>query len=130
MFYGNAEFKKASDNVKKNKDTKYMIIHGDQDDVVPLKKYSAYACVNEKKCTNVTKVLLEGMKHTGPWKTNAAHRYLDEEVQPELDKLHKQYGKELPKEVLDEFIAGIDKEKASEVNTDLMDQIEEMFLNS
>ena len=127
--YGPSEFKKASDSVKKNKDTKYMIIHGNIDEVVPLEKYSAYANIDENKCKNATKVLLRGIKHSSPWKTLAAQKYL-EGLEYELTKLQEKYGKKLPDDVAAEFLATVDKEKSSEVNADLLDQIEDMFINS
>ncbi len=127
--YGSSDFKKASDSVKKNKDTNYMVIQGNKDYTVPLKKYSAYANIDENKCKNATKVLLEGVGHSAPWKSIAAQGYM-EELEKELNNLHKKYGKNIPDEVLQEFYSSIDKEKSSELNIALLDQIEEMFLNS
>ena len=127
--YGNEEFKTASGSVKKNKDTKYMIIQGDKDYTVPLKKYSAYANIDENKCKNATKVLLEGVGHSAPWKSLAAQQYT-EELEMKLNKLHEQYGKDIPDNVLQEFFATVNKEKSSELNEPLLDKIEEMFLNS
>ena len=127
--YGNDEWFKASTAIKHNPNTKYVIVQGEDDIVVPLKRYSIYTNVNEKKLTNTTKILLPGIGHSGPWREKASHDY-SEELNKELDALRKQYGYQIPHDVEAEFISKIDKEKSSQLNLDLMNQINDIFKES
>ena len=93
---------------------------------MPLKHVSIYDNVVRDNYENVTAIKLEGMTHGTPWKTLDATNYTAK-CEQELKDLRKQYKGKLPGEVREEYIAGVDKEKASEVNTSLLEQIDEMF---
>ena len=127
--YSSDEWFKASTAIKHNKDTKYFIVQGETDDIVPLKRYSIYTNVDENKCNNVTKVLLPGVGHSGPWRSKEALDYLDE-ISKELDNLKKQYKDNIPEDVKQEFLSKVDKEKSSAMNLDLMNQINDLFLST
>ena len=124
--YGQESFYAAETSIKKHKDIPYFIIHGDKDTTIPLNHVSIYANVYKDNYSNVTAVKLEGMTHGTPWKTLEAVKYTSEYEQG-LKDLRKQYKGKLPDEVKEEYIASIDKEKASAVNTSLLEQIDEMF---
>ena len=66
------------------------------------------------------------MTHGTPWKTVEAVSYTAR-CEQELKDLRKQYKGKLPDDVREEYIANVDKEKASEINTSLLEQIDEMF---
>ena len=124
--YGQESFYAAETSIKKHKDIPYFIIHGDKDTTIPLNHVSIYDNVYKDNYSNVTAVKLEGMTHGTPWKTLEAVKYTSEYEQG-LKDLRKQYKGKLPDEVKEEYIASIDKEKASAVNTSLLEQIDEMF---
>lgn len=127
VLHGDKDFFKAATAIKHNPNTTYIIVHGDNDDVVPLKNYSIYDNVDENKYSNVKKILLEDFKHSSPWNTNEAVNYYEDILEPGFDALHEQYGEEIPEDVLNEYLSTIDKEKASELNTDLLEKIESTF---
>ena len=124
--WGQRSFYSAETSIKKHKDIPYVIIHGDKDGTVPLNRISIYDNVVRDNYSNVTTVKLENMTHGTPWKTVEAMEYTAK-CESELKALRKQYNGKLPDEVREEYIANVDKEKASEVNADLLNQIDEIF---
>ena len=124
--WGQQSFYSAETSIKKHKDIPYFIIQGDKDTTVPLKHVSIYDNVVRDNYSNVTAVKIEGMTHGTPWKTVEAANYAAK-CEQELKDLRKQYKGKLPDDVREEYIANVDKEKASEINTSLLEQIDEMF---
>ncbi len=127
-FYGNESYVAASDVIKRNRDIKYYVVQGDVDNTVILKNYSVYDHVYDKEFKNTKSVLLEGIGHSSPWKSKEAHDYYASYIEPGLEDLHKQYGKTIPEDKLGAFVATIDKEKSSELNLSLMNDINSYFL--
>ena len=130
LLQGEKAFFSASSVIKKRPNTNYVLVHGDKDNTVPLKHYSAYSYVQNKEYDNLTKFLLKDIRHNGPWKTLAAQTYCDEVIIPKLNTLHGQYKNGIPEDVYTSFLSEIDKEKASELNYELLDSINSVFLNS
>lgn len=130
LIQGQDAFFSATSAIKKRTTTSYVLIHGEQDEVVPFKRYSAYAAVEKKDYPNLTKYALKDIKHNGPWKTLESQIYTDEVLEPELLKLHDQYGEIIPEDVYNNFLASVDKEKSSELNYELLDSVNNIFLNS
>ena len=128
--FGNQAFYTASGVIKRNNDTKYLIIHGDLDDVIPLKGYSIYTHVVNKNYPNVDTILLEGFKHTKPWTTQASFDYLDEVVFPGYYSLEREYEGNIPEEVLNSYIDSIDFDLANQLDLTLMNRINTLFLDS
>ncbi len=128
--FGDPAFYVASSVVRSNKGTNYIVVHGDRDEVVPLKTYSLYDNVANRGLANVTSLLIEDTGHVGPWKTNESNHYIDDVLMAHMDDLHKQYPDGIPEDVYNEYIDSIDKEKSSAINTDLFDQIFTIFENS
>ena len=130
LFYGNEAFVTASSIIKKNTDTQYVLIQGLDDDVVPYKTYSALSAVEKNATANSTLIKLDNVGHLCPWKSNEALNYFENGIIEEFDELEAKYKGNVPEDVYHSFIDKIDKEKSSEVNTALLDQIEQVFLNS
>ena len=126
LLWGNRAFMTAESAIKKHPEIPYFIAHGTKDNTVPLKQISIYDNVVRDNYQNVTTYKIEGMTHGAPWKTLEAVN-ITAEYEQGLKDLRKEYKGKLPKEVREEYLASIDKEKASEVNTDLLNQIDEMF---
>lgn len=124
--YGDDSFFSAETAIKHNPDLPYVIIQGGKDTTVPLVKYSIYDHVVRDNYNNVTTIKLDDMFHGTPWKTMTAVNYMVQ-IESDLKDLKKQYKNNIPTDVYNEFIASIDKEKSSEVNTELLGQIDMMF---
>ena len=89
ILYGEENFFKAETAIKNNKDIPYIVVQGEKDNIVPIKKFSLYHHIKDDNYDNVTLVALKEMFHGGPWKSLEATRYTVE-VQEGLDKLRKQ----------------------------------------
>ena len=126
---GNKAFFKASSEIKKHEDISYYIIHGEKDDIVPFKGYSQYSKVVNINLNNVKTLSLSNYKHSGIWRSEAANTYY-EIKKNELDALYKQYNKNIPDDVYSDFIASVDKDKSSELNLTLLDDINNLFTQS
>ena len=123
---GTDSFFSAETAIRNNTDVQYVVIHGDRDNTVPLKKYSLYDNIVRDNYSNVTPILLNGVTHGAPWKTIDAMEYTGE-VEKGLANLRKQYKGNLPDEVREEYLSSFDKERTSVVNADLLNQIDEIF---
>ena len=128
---GKEDFVKASDVIKKHPDVNYVIIHGDSDNYIPIDTISTYTKVDKCNCLNIKAIKLEGRTHISPWKTKESVKYVDEEVlSKRLDPLYKKYGNKIPQVELDKFLSEIDKDKASELDLETLNIINQTFLNS
>ena len=116
----------AEGSIKNHPDIPYVVVHGTEDTTVPYKTYSLYDNIVNDHYENVTTIKLEGLHHGTPWKTLVAET-LTGEYEKGLTELRKQYKDKLPDEVREEYIASIDKDKSSAVNTELLNQIDEIF---
>lgn len=130
LLKGSSAFYTGHEAIKNNPDIQYVIYQGDLDEVVPLKHYSIYDNIVKKNYSNITPVLLEGVGHVEPWKSKEANEYIDNVITPELDELKKEYGNKLPEDVFNEFMTHIDKEKASGLDLPLLDNLNQLFLDS
>lgn len=126
MTWGQKTFYPAEKTIKRHKEIPYIIIHGEEDKTVPFKTYSIYDNVVNDHYENVTTISLPGIHHGAPWKTVEAETYTGE-CEKALKALRKQYKNKLPNDVREQFLASVDKEKASALNTDLLNQIDEIF---
>ncbi len=124
--WGKNAYVTAESAIKNNLDISYVIIHGDNDDVVPLNGASIYSHVKEDGYDNVEYQLIEGMNHDAPWKTLSAMEYTNQ-YEEDLKKLRKQYNNQLPEEIRQEYLASIDLEKSSALNEPLLDYIDDIF---
>ncbi len=130
LLQGQDAFYEASSAIKKNKDTNYIVIQGDRDYTVPLEKYSIYDKVVDKNYTNVIPILLEGYGHSSPWKTLTANKYMEDVIDPAIEEMHRTYGEHIPEDVFKEFLITVDKEKANGLNYNLLNKINDIFLES
>lgn len=123
---GGDSFFSAEKAIRNNSDVHYVVIHGEKDNTVPLKKYSLYDNIAKDGYSNVTPILLNGVTHGAPWKTVDAMEYTSE-VEKGLADLRKKYKGKLPDDVREEYLSSFDKERTSVVNTDLLNQIDTIF---
>lgn len=97
-----------------NSDAKPLIIHGKDDKSIPYNKEALYAkTIKNDKFNNL---LLDGIGHSGTWRTKEANKYL-EEIEKEIKKIKKDNVK------LKEYINNIDKNKTSELNPLVFEEI-------
>ena len=125
---GSDSFFTAKTAIKHNPGVDYVIVQGELDEVVPLKRFSIYDNVKDADYPNVTSIKLEGMKHSSPWKTLEAETYM-RDMEKELDELKDQYHGNIPQDIHQQFLDSIDKEKSSALNTELLEQIENIFVS-
>jgi hypothetical protein len=125
---GDDAFLSALKGMSKAKKTHLILVHGDQDDVIDFKDASIFAQSGVIKNTHVLKLLQKGKKHDGVWFTAKAGVYAAQMKQAakELLDQYKTWG-DVPSETLAAFNALVDPEKASELDTALLDAIEAEF---
>ena len=126
LHWGANIYQSAESAIKKNPNIPYVVIHGTEDTTVPFKSYSLYDNIVNDRYENVTAVKLDGIHHGTPWKTLEAET-LTGEYEKGLSDLRKQYKGKLPDDKKEEYIASIDKEKSSAVNTELLEKIDKIF---
>ena len=127
---GDKAFFKASDVIKKHSETNYYIIHGEDDDVNLIKDGTIYNALKDKDYSNLKIAKLKGVKHNGPWKSLDAINYYEEELYPAYEELEKEYKNNIPQNVKENFYSSIDKARSSELNLELLEDINTMFKNS
>ena len=125
---GSDSFFTAKTAIEHKPDVDYIIVQGELDDVVPLKRYSIYDNIKDSGYSNVTAIKLEGMNHSSPWKTLEAETYT-RALDKELGELRKQYHGNIPDDIHQQFLDAVDKEKSSALNTELLGQIENIFIS-
>ena len=69
---------------------------------------------------NTKKILLPEIGHSGPWRTKEANQYIDE-VTANIKKLKKN------KQDIKEYVDTIDKNKTSEINIELLNEIKDFI---
>ena len=126
LHWGANIYQSAESAIKNNPNIPYVVIHGTEDTTVLFKSYSLYDNIVNDHYENVTTVKLEGIHHGTPWKTLEAETYTGE-CEKALKDLRKQYKNKLPDDVREEYIASVDKEKSSVINTELLNLIDETF---
>ena len=115
--YGKNNTLSASKALKKS-NAKSLIIHGKADKSIPYNKEALYAKMEEND--KVKKILLDGIGHSGPWRTKEANDYI-EEIRTNIKKMKKE------KKDIKSCIDSIDKNKTSEINNELMNKIKEFI---
>ena len=123
-YYHGVSFFEAETAIKHNPDLPYIVVHGSNDTIVPLKGYSIYDNVVRDNYHNVTTILLEEMTHGAPWKTLAAVKYMAG-VEADLKNLRKEYKNKLPEEVREQYLQTVDKDKSSDVNLPFLNLLNE-----
>ncbi len=115
--YGKNNTLSASKSLKKS-NAKSLIIHGEADKSIPYNKEALYAKMDEND--NTKKILLPEIGHSGPWRTKEANQYIDE-ITANIKKLKKN------KQDIKEYVDSIDKNKTSELNIDLFNEIKDFI---
>lgn len=109
-YFGNKIFMSASKSIKKS-NTKALIFHGENDDLVPYNTFSLYNRINDG--VNVKKVLLEKIDHNSPWLSVESNDYY-------YHYLPKQ---DLTQEEKEALKAEIDKDKTTILSDIVIDNI-------
>ncbi|MCQ2742735.1 MAG: lysophospholipase [Bacilli bacterium] len=121
---GSKGFLNAADALKKNSDAKVILVQGELDETVTSYSGSYYKSAsfgNER----TTPIYLKGRTHTDLFYSDAALTYKKDIVDPKLEELGD--WNKLSLEDKKAFESSIDKEKTSELNVSLFDQIESIF---
>lgn len=126
LHWGAKVHQSAESAIKNNPNIPYVIIHGTEDKTVPYKTYSLYDNIVNDHYENVTAIKLEGIHHGTPWKTLEAET-LTGEYEKGLSDLRKEHKGKLPDEIKEQYIASIDLDKSSAVNTELLEKIDTVF---
>lgn len=123
---GEKGFLSAIDGINKAKETRLIMVHGDQDPTISLKEASIYS----QKSTNrhIVRLLQKGKGHEGVWFTLEATRYAAQ-MKEAYDGLKKQYKKisNVPPDILEAFYHLVDKEKSSVLDETLFEEIDREF---
>ena len=121
---------KAINAIKKNENVDYILVHGNNDETVNFKKCSILEAAKKANFNNATLIELDDFGHIGPWRSKASIKYLEEELLPKYDDLFIEYKGKIPDDKLIELRNSIDLERSSELNLDLLNQINDLFLHS
>ena len=106
-------------------DTPVLILHGDEDTTVGYDTVSIISKKNEITNPNVRYLVCDvGRRngHNSLFQALDRNAYMDE-VQAAYDVLYEEYGHSIPEDVDREFYAGVDKFRASAIDTDFMDSV-------
>lgn len=106
-------------------DTPVLILHGDQDATVGYDTVSIISQRDRITNPNVRCIVCdkEGQNgHNSLFQALDRNAYMDE-VQAAYDVLYEEYGHSIPEDVDREFYAGVDKFRASAIDTDFMDSV-------
>lgn len=128
MLFGKTAWISATDGINKTH-TPVMVIHGDKDDTISYTGASIIA--HRSEITNPRVVYktcsTEGQNgHSNLFRSEAALRYRAER-NPEYRELYDSYGGKIPDEVKAAYYEGIDRFKASELDSDFMNEINQFF---
>ena len=126
--WGSPSYFTAETAIKHNKEIPYFIVQGDKDDTVLLEKYSIYDNVVRDSYENVTAIKLENMYHVSPWKTINAAEYI-KQCEKDIAEIRNNNKGDIAQSLVEQYLATVDKEKASALNTDLLEQIDNLFIN-
>ncbi len=118
MSYGKEAFYPAFDAIKNSPNTNFLLIHGEEDETVPLSISIAKAAEKEN---NVKTLYRENVGHGNIWKSLEAIAYEKENVLPAYQELIKKYKREgnIPEEEKEAFLSNIDRAKNSSMSADV-----------
>ena len=124
--WGDPSYFTAETAIQHNSDVPYFVVQGDKDDTVLIDRYSLYDNVIRDNYDNVTAIRLHDMYHGSPWKTIEAVEYV-KQCEKEIAEVRRQHKGDDKEEAVEQYFLTVDKEKASELNTDLLNQIDNLF---
>lgn len=109
--------------------TPVLAIHGTADETVLFSGASLSAGAERITNANFQTLTIEEGKHYGLLRSESASAYLDS-YNDAAYALFRQYNGEVPSYLIEQLYEQYDREKMSELNTDIMEQIERFFKNS
>lgn len=110
-------------------DTPVLAIHGVSDELVSFSGASLTAAGERMHNGNFQTISVEGGKHRSLLRSADAIAYLDEYNEAAYE-LYLKYNGDVPTYLVDRFYEQYDREKMSELNTEIMDQICDFYRNS
>lgn len=110
-------------------DTPVLAIHGTSDETVSFSGASLTAAEERVTSGNFQTIAVEGGKHQSLLRSEDAAAYLDE-FNEAAYALYRQYNGDVPTYSVDRFYEQYDREKMSELNTEIMNQICDFYRNS
>ena len=129
---GKDAFLSAVDAINEAKDTRVLIVQGDQDQTVILDKASIYGQQKKIKNRNCQFLLMPGKHHGDIWLSYEASKERGA-VLERKKAFQKQNGGNIRKiapEILKEFKDSIDLEKTSEIDEGMFEKIDRFFEQS
>lgn len=128
FLFGNALGQSAIDAINAA-NTPVLAIHGTSDETVSFSNSSVSAKKTEITNRNFQTIVIEGGNHYGLLRSKDANTYLDD-YNRNAYALFQQYNGEVPPYLIDQLYEQYDREKMSELNMDMMNQICSFYQNS
>lgn len=128
ILFGDELERSAVDEINAS-DTPVLAIHGTSDETVSFLGASLSAREAQITGTNFQTFTVEGGKHYGILRSEEAVAYLDS-YNDAAYELFRQYNGEVPAYLIDQFYEQYDREKMSELNAEMMQQIVLIYKNS
>lgn len=128
IIFGKYNALSAIDGIN-NTDTPILIVHGTGDETIGYDRSSIISKREKITNPNVEYMTIseEGNNgHNSIFHSQTANAYL-KELNAAYDKLSEQYDGEVPDTVKQEFFNKVDREKANEVNTELLETINSFY---
>lgn len=118
----------AIDSINQS-DRPIFIIHGSEDDVVPLEGISLYSYIPNFTNPNVKGLLMEKKGQNGHNDILHYEKAVDyiEEKEKEFQKIIKDYKPDIPTTIRQKYVDSVDLNLVNHTNEELMDQIIEFF---
>lgn len=127
ILFGDELGRSAVDEINAS-DTPILAIHGTSDETVSFSGASLSANKAQITGTNFQTLTVEGGKHYGVLRSKEAIAYLDS-YNDAAYEFFRQYNGEVPAYLIDQFYKQYDREKMSELNAEMMQQIVLFYKN-
>jgi alpha-beta hydrolase superfamily lysophospholipase len=131
MLFGETASFNAVDAINQS-NVPVLIIHGTEDETVAYKGSSIISKLDEIINPNAKAIFISepGRNgHNNLFRSNAGMTYIDE-INIEYRKLYDSHNQNIPYEIKQGFYSNIDRALAQDINRDLMDEINDFFLES
>ncbi|NLY11066.1 MAG: alpha/beta fold hydrolase [Firmicutes bacterium] len=128
LLFGNVLSFSAVDAINKSQ-TPVLIIHGTDDKEVAYDGSSIISKLDQITNPNVTAITLDEVGrngHNNIFRSHQALHYVTS-IQNELNSLYEEYQQDIPEKIKVEFFANIDRARAQELNSELMNQINDFL---
>ncbi|TAH64486.1 MAG: alpha/beta fold hydrolase [Anaerolineaceae bacterium] len=130
ILFGKVASLNAVDAINRS-DIPILIIHGTEDELVDYKGSSIISKMNEINNPNVRTISINESGrngHNNIFRSDAAIDYINE-INTSYHELFDSYEQNIPYEINQDFYSRIDRSLAQDLNPDLMDEIQEFYLD-